>query len=190
MINDLDREAASFGLKLHAGKTKVFATNPLARQTPIACDGLNVEVLQEGASEKYLGRKFSVDEFRNAEFNNRLAMGWAALFKFKGALCNRQLSLKHRMALFEATVTPSVLYACGTWTVTAEMLNKLRGTQRRMLQWMIRTARRTDEPWPDYISRATHAAEAMAVRCGCKCWCDVQHERKCRLAAKASMSLA
>jgi len=188
MITDLNTEAATFGLKLHTGKTKVLVTDPLARHTPVSCAGFDVEVLQEGASEKYLGRKLSVDDFRNVEFKNRVAMGWASFFKLKGALCNRHVPIKHRISLLECSVSPCILYACGTWTMTADMTHKLRSTQRRMLRWMMKTARCDNESWPDYISRATHRVEDMAFQHGCKDWVDVQCQRKCKLAAKTWLS--
>ena len=60
---------------MHAGKTKIVATDPDGRQTPISCAGRDVHVLQARESEKYLGRKLSVDEYHGTELNNRLAMG-------------------------------------------------------------------------------------------------------------------
>jgi hypothetical protein len=188
MLTDLNKEAGKFGLKLHAGKTKVFVTNPAARQTPISCAGFDVAVLQGGGSEKYLGRKLSVDDYHNAEFKNRLAMGWAAFFKLKEALCNRNVPIKDRIALFQSSVSPCVLYACGTWTMTSSMFRKLRSTQRRMFRWMIKSVPQADEPWPDYIRRATHVAEDMAFSCGATDWTEMQHVKKCKLAAKFEFS--
>jgi hypothetical protein len=188
MLTDLNAEAGTFGLKLHAGKTKVLVTDALARHSPISCPGFDVEVLQEGGSEKYLGRKLSVDDFRNVEFKNRVAMGWASFFKLKGALCNRHVPIRHRIALLESSVSPCILYACGTWTMTADMAHKLRSTQRRMLRWMMKTMRYDDESWPDYISRATHRVEELAFQNGFKDWVDVQCQRKSKLAAKTWLS--
>eukprot|EP00973_Karenia_brevis_P086494 11995943-Karenia_brevis.AAC.1 len=87
-------------------------------------------------------------EYHSTELDHRLAMGWAAFFKLKGALCNRRVSLADRIALFESSVTPSVLYACGTWTMNADMEHKLRCARRRMLGRMIRVAPAQDEEWP------------------------------------------
>jgi hypothetical protein len=188
MLSDLNAEAGKFGLKLHSGKTKVFVTSPADRQTPISCAGFDVAVLQEGDSEKYLGRKLSVDDYHHAEFKNRLAMGWAAFFKLKEALCNRHVPIKDRIALLQSSVAPCVLYACGTWTMTAGMFRKLRSTQRRMLRWMVKSVPQVDEPWPEYIQRATHFAEDVAYSCGATDWAQTQHERKCKLAAKLEFS--
>ncbi len=189
MITDLQREAAKFGLNLHAGKTKVLVNEPTARQTPITCAGFDVQVLQEGDSEKHLGRKLSVDDYHRAELDHRLAMGWAAFFKLKGALCNRHIPIRDRIALFQSSVSPCVLYGCGAWTMTADMFHKLRSTQRRMHRWMIKSARKTDEPWPDYIRRATHTAEDLAFCHGGADWITLQCKRKCELAAKCMLSI-
>ena len=137
---------------------------------------------------KYLGRKLSVDDFRDTEFKNRLAMGWASFFKLKSTLCNKHVPLKHRISLLEASVSPCVLYACGTWTMTAEMAHKLRSTQRGMLRWMMKTVWLDSEAWPEYTFRATHRVEEMAFKNGFRDWVHVQHQRKCKLGAKTCLS--
>ena len=156
-------------------------------QSPVSCAGKDVQVLQEGESEKYLGRKLSIDEYHNTELDNRLASGWGAFFKLKGALCNRNVPLKDRIALFESSVTPCVLYACGTWTMTTSREHKLRCTRRRMLRWMIKPRRDESENWPEYIKRATHTCEDLATRHGSTDWVVLYHNRKCTLAAKCAL---
>ena len=188
MIADLRREALTFGLKMHFGKTKILTTKCESRQTPASCGDQNVDVLQDGESEKYLGRKLSVDDFHTIEFNNRLSMGWAAFFKFKGALCNRYVPVHDRLALFISCITPCVLYACGTWTMTDDMKRRLRCTQRRMLRRMIKVPRKELEAWPDYIQRSTHICEDIASKHGCADWVATQHQRKCQLAGKCALS--
>ena len=77
MIADLEAEARKYGLKMHMGKTVVL-TNACARPNSIRCAGHDVRALQQGESEKYLGRKLSLDDFHNTELTNRLAAGWAS----------------------------------------------------------------------------------------------------------------
>ena len=79
MIAYVSQDAAKFGLKMHAGKTNILTTDGKSRQTPASCGGLDV--------------------FHTAELDNRLSMGWSALFKFKGALCNKHIPVKARIAL-------------------------------------------------------------------------------------------
>ena len=164
-----------------------MTTDPMARKSPLDCDGHDVQVLQEGESEKYLGRKLSVDDFHTCELDHRLATGWASFFKFKGTLCNKGIPLSSRVALFEAVVSPCILYACGTWVLTADMARKLRSTQRKMFRRIVRIPRRPEEPWPDYIRRATHTSEDLVYACGAKEWVTLQGDRKLQLATKCML---
>jgi len=132
----------------------------------IWCGTEEIKVLDGSDSERYLGRKLSLQQYHEIEFNNRLASGWAAFFKFKGALCDRGLPLKQRIRLFEATVTPCVLYACSASTTSAEIQRQLRSTKMRMLRRMVRAARLQDEDWPSYVRRATYTSEELAKKHG------------------------
>ena len=62
-------------LQLHAGKTKVFANCHVCRQSPLSCGTFDVQILQAGESEKYLGRMFSIDDYHKVELDHRLSMG-------------------------------------------------------------------------------------------------------------------
>ena len=50
--------------------------------------------------------------------------------------------MKDRLMLFNATVTPTVLYGCGCWVMIDARERKLRTTQRRMLRWIVGVGRR------------------------------------------------
>ena len=92
------------------------------------------------------------------------------------------------MALFVVCVTPCVLYACGTRTVTVDMERELRSTQRRMLRLMIRLASGSDEDWPDYNRQATRTFENIDEQHGCCDWVTAQRVRKSELAAKCALT--
>ena len=187
MITDLGREAGKFGLKLHMGKTKVLTNCPVKRPLSITCCSQSVSVLDESQSERYLGRKLSCDSYHDTELSNRIASGWSCFFKLKDALCDRRLLVRDRIKLFEASVTPCVLYACSTWTMTAHREQRLITTRRRMLRWMINTPRAREEEWVDYIRRATHSSEELAASFGSISWVVTQRERKWRYAGKAAL---
>jgi len=184
MISDLWKEAEKYGLKLHMGKTKILTNCPIETRTTVPCGSTELAILANDESEKYLGRKLATKDYHDVEFANRISSGWAAFCKFKGVLCDRQVALKDRVRLLEATVTPCILYACGTWTMTAGMERKLRATKRRMLRRMIRITRAPAEPWPDFMKRATHISEGLANSNGATDWVAVQRERKLNLATK------
>ena len=186
MIADLSREAGRYGLNLHMGKTKILTNSCTRRPKSIKCLGQDIQVVSATDAEKYLGRKLSLDRYHDTELANRVASGWACFFKYKCTLCNRRLSLRYRMKLFDACVTPCVLYACGTWTMTAQRDHLLTKTRRRMLRWMMHTTRFPEECWVDYIVRATHRCENLASMSGSSEWVALQREQKWKLAGKAA----
>ena len=182
MIVDLDKNAAKFGLKIHMGKTAVLTNASRSRPNTIKCGQAVVKVLLQDDAEKYLGRKISIDLFHETEIANRIAAGWCAFWKLKDVLCNRRLSLKDRFRLFESCVSPGVLYACGTWTLTVDLSLQIQAAQRKMLRWLVGLRRETEEPWIDFIKRSTHISERLAREHGVPDWLDTHRLRKWKLA--------
>ena len=186
MIKDLKAEARYYGLTLHVGKTNVMTNCLVNRPASLDCDGQTVKVLDTGSAERYLGRQLAVENYHQAELANRIAVGWKAFFKFKATLCNRNLALHLCIKLFESVVTPCVLYACGSWTMKGESENLLRTTRRKMLRWMVRVGRNTDEDWVQFIGRLTNRSEELASYYGANVWVDLQRLRKRRLAGQTA----
>ena len=60
----------------------------------------------------------------------------------KQELCNKNIPLRDRLRLFEATVSKRALYGSETWTMSREMQRRLQMTQRKMLRWMVGSGRR------------------------------------------------
>ena len=186
MITDLALEAAKYGLRLHMGKTKVLTNCLSNRPSSITCCTQQIQVLDPSQAERYLGRKLSMDSYHDTEIANRVASAWACFFKLKHALCNRGLRLSDRLKLFDSSVTPCALYACSTWTMTQEREHLLNKTRRRMLRWMTRVARKGDEDWVDYITRATHCSEELAASHGLTNWVLAQRKRKWQFAGRTA----
>ena len=68
--------------------------------------------------------------------------------------------------MFDAIVTPAVLYASATWALTRIMEHQLRVNRNRMLRDVFRIFRTKangeDEDWITYIRRATRKIEKIA----------------------------
>ena len=89
MIKHLKTEALHFGLKVHAGKTKVLINSVAGhRRGAIQIDGKEVTVRSPNESEKYLGRRVCISTPQTTELPNRIAVGWAALTKNTAGLQN------------------------------------------------------------------------------------------------------
>ena len=112
MLTHLKHEAATYGLRLHMGKTKVLTNCTLSeRGKSLEVDGDIVRVLDPSDVESYLGCKLCAVDTTNAELSQRIAGAWAAFSTYKPELTNKNLSAKLRLKLFDAIVTPRVLYA-------------------------------------------------------------------------------
>ena len=108
-----------------------------------------IEVLPHTASQKYLGRKLTFHQSAQTEVENRIASGWRKFFLLKRELTTRSYSLRDRLRLFEGSVTPTVLYGSAAWTLTTELENRLKRTQRQMLRMILNSPRRhTQTPSP------------------------------------------
>ena len=60
--------------------------------TELKCRGHAIKIMAASESEKYLGRKFAVNDYHGIELDNRIASAWASFFKNKAVLCNRKLA--------------------------------------------------------------------------------------------------
>eukprot|EP00973_Karenia_brevis_P060172 8373073-Karenia_brevis.AAC.1 len=139
MLEDLIRECGSVGLTIHFGKTKIlhnsFANTAAVRKLGI--QGGIVDVLGPNGSTLYLGRKFCFEGLHDCELDHRINRGWQAFMAKKDILCNKAYKLQSRLKLFGATVSQSVLYGSGTWTMTFARERRLQSTQRRMMRLML-----------------------------------------------------
>ena len=54
----------------------------------------------------------------------------------------KKYMLNHRLRFFDATVSPTLCYAAGTWTPSKEHERMIQSTQRKMLRLIIQTRRK------------------------------------------------
>ena len=84
---------------------------------------------------------------------NRIRAGWAKFKSNKQELGSKTYSLNDRLRLFDAVVSPTILYASGTWTLTKDHERALQRTQRIMLRMILGAGRRRQTPEPDTLSQ-------------------------------------
>jgi len=148
MLLLLREESAVSGLQLHPGKTKIISSTNREhrpRQKFVRVGDMKVEVLPRNGKIKYLGRQITFENGTVVELSNRIKAAWAKFMQYKTELTKKHYSLSDRLRLFEAVVTPTVLYGSEAWTMTAEMSKLLRTTQRRMLRMILGQGRRRTE---------------------------------------------
>ena len=147
MIADLNDEASKIGLQLHPDKTKILHNHhnqPRRIPTRGVANGLTIQILSVQEHTKYLGRKLSFSDPHRTEVENRISFAWKKFFSLKQELTGYKYSLSDRLRLFHGTVTPTILYSCEAWTLTTELENRLRRTQRQMLRMILHSPRRKE----------------------------------------------
>ena len=137
-----------------------------------------------------LGWKVCIEDQAGVELQNRIAAGWAAFSKYRPELCGKKYSMKARARLFEAVVTPTVMYGAASWTLTVDLEKQLRTARRSMLRMMFGGRRipasEVDgvegETWVEYVQRATHKVEDVMTRFGSQDWIALHRTKKWRFA--------
>ena len=198
-------EARKAGLEIHPAKTKLIF-NGIGRRGPangyIKVDGKEVEILSDGTATMYLGRALDLQDVSNTEIKHRIAQAWAKFGVYRRELTEREYPLSSRMRLFNSIITPSVLYGCGAWTMTAEREALLRTAQRKMLRRVLASGRRRIEPstasstsyesaaeesdddecqiesWVDWVKRVTTESQHHFLLAGGQDWVQEQRRRK------------
>ena len=195
MLANFATYSAKYGLRINFSKTKVMARASVNQGcASISINGRNIDVLHEVVGEKYLGRKLCVaSNLQEVEFRNRLAAGWASFHQHKSEICCKHYALADRIRMFDAIITPVVLYGCANWALTKGLERDLKTTWRRMLRYVFCLHRKHDasapdslEDWVDYVRRAANQIETKAESLGSKNWDFMYRMRKWRLAGKVA----
>ena len=91
---------------------------------------------------KYLGQRISFYQQETTEIKSRIRAAWATFHKYRQELTSKNYMLEHRLRLFDATVSPTVCYAAGTWASNKEHERMIQLTQRKMLRLIIQTKKK------------------------------------------------
>ena len=110
-------------MEISAEKTKLMTNNTSGINKEIKINGLKLETV---TSFKYLGSVIT-DEGSKPEILSRIAQATAALTRLK-PVWNDSIPLSSKIQLMRSLVTSIFLYACGSWTLIAEL-------QRRIQPW-------------------------------------------------------
>ena len=104
-------------MEISAEKTKLMTKNISGINTEIKVNGKKLETV---TSFKYLGSVIT-DKGSMPEILSRIAQTTAALTRLKPAWNVRSISLSSKIQLMRSLVTPIFLYACKSWTITADL---------------------------------------------------------------------
>ena len=98
-------------------KARSCQTKRMALTITIKVKDYNLETV---TNFKYLGA-IVTDEGTKREVLTRIAQATSPLTKLKTVWKDRKIASKHRIQILRSIVTSAFIYACETWTLTAEM---------------------------------------------------------------------
>ena len=114
-------------MEINAEKTKLMTNNVNGINTDIRVNG---QMLETVPSFKYLGAIVS-DEGSKPEVLARIAQTTAALTRLKPIWNDNNITLSSKVRLMRSLVTSIFLYACESWTLTAELQRKIQSMEMR-----------------------------------------------------------
>uniref|UniRef100_UPI003AF6AD13 hypothetical protein n=1 Tax=Thiolapillus sp. TaxID=2017437 RepID=UPI003AF6AD13 len=117
----------AYGMEISAKKTKLMTNNTSGINTEVKVNGQKLETV---TSFKYLGSVIT-DEGSKPEILSRIAQTTAALTRLKPVWNDRSISLSSKIQLMRSLVTSIFLYACESWTLTAEFQRRIQAMEMR-----------------------------------------------------------
>ena len=131
-VDNLDKASTTYGMEISAEKTKLM-TNTKSISTDIRIGGKKLEVVNKF---KYLGA-IVTDEGSKPEILSRIAQTTVALTKLKTIWKDRNLALSSKIRLMRTLVISIFLYACETWTLTADLERRIQAMEMRCFRRLL-----------------------------------------------------
>lgn len=126
LVEHLDKASSAFGMEISAKKTKLMTNNPHGIVRDIQVSGTKLETAK---TFKYLDSIIS-DEGSRPEILARIAQTTAVLAKLQPIWRDKNISLRSKIHLTRSLALSVFLYACESWTLTAE-LQRIQATEMR-----------------------------------------------------------
>ena len=127
LVERLDKASTAYRMEISAEKTKLMTNNTSGINTEIKVNGQKLETV---TSFKYLGPVIT-DEGSMPEIPSRVAQTTAVLIRLKPVWNDKSIFLSSKIRLMRSLVTSIFLYACGSWTLTAELKRRTQAMEIR-----------------------------------------------------------
>ena len=133
LVESLDKTCTRYMMEISAGKIKLMTNSANGIQREIKVKGQKLGTV---TSFKYLGAVVS-DGGSKPEFLSRIAQATAALTKLKLIWRDNNISLGAKVKLMRSLFSSIFLYACESWTMTAELEKRTQAFEMRCYQRLL-----------------------------------------------------
>ena len=131
-------------------KTKLMTNKTSGINTEIKVNGQKLKTV---TSFKYLGPVLT-EEGSKPEILSRIALTTAALTRLKSVWNDRSIFLSFKIRLMRSLVTSTFLYACKSWTLTAELQRKKQAIEMRCYCKILTSHKKTMLPTRKSVPRS------------------------------------
>ena len=132
-VEGLDKTSTAFGMQINAEKTKLMTNNTSGFSTDIRVNGEKIDCVNRF---KYMGAIIA-DEGSKPEILSRIAQATAAPAKLKTIWNDRNIALSSKIRLMHSLVMSIFLYACESWTLTADTERRIQAMDMRYLRKLL-----------------------------------------------------
>ena len=133
LVERLDKTSTAFGMQINAEKTKLMTNNNNGFSTDIRVNGEKLDCVNRF---KYLGAIIA-DEGSKPVILARIAQATAALAKLKTIWNDRNIALSSKIRLLRSLFMSIFLYACESWTLTAETEKRIQAMEMKCLRKLL-----------------------------------------------------
>ena len=153
LVESLDKTCTRYKMEISAEKTKLMTNSANGIQREIKVKGQKLGTV---TSFKYLGAVVS-DDGSKPEVLSRIAQATAALTKLKPIWRDNNISLGSKVKLMRSLVISIFLYACESWTMTAELEKRTQAFEMRCY-WRLLNISYKDHVTNEEVCRKIQAA--------------------------------
>ena len=148
-------ELSHIGLTLNEDKTKILTCSHIDQPDNISVHGMPIEILSQTKAHKYLGRLISLNptDRISKEVKARMRAAWSTFHQYRKCLCNHAISLKLRLRLFDACISPVALFGLGILPLSKKVRNDFDIIQRKMLRSIIGWRIKSSDTYEDTMRR-------------------------------------
>ena len=133
LVNHLEEASTAYGMQISAHKTQLMINSIKDISTDITIDSKKLETVR---SFKYLGAIVS-DEGSKPEVLSRIAQTTAAVTKLKVIWNDKNIAISSKIRLMRSLAMSIFLYACETWTITADIERKIQALEMRCFRKLL-----------------------------------------------------
>ena len=145
MMYEFKKATEKVGLKIHPDKTKILSNQSTMNSNTKRCikvGEMSIEILTKKRKREIFGPENLVPPTRDIGNQEQDQSSMGDLPQIQTRTDIKKYMFNHRLRLFDATVSPTLCYAAGTWTPSKEHERMIQSTERKMLRLIIQTKRK------------------------------------------------